>query len=109
MEINKFNFLKPDNLFLLINQNKNILFIIIILLGIYLIYYNKYIIENTIYLFDTNFFKLIIFIIIIYIVELSPIIGIILTIIILVSMQIITYFKLKNELDNETKLFEYAN
>ena len=68
---------------------------------IYLFKFNKYIIENTIYLFDNNLFRFIAFIIISYTAGSRPAIGISLAIVMLVSMQIITNLKLKKELQNE--------
>jgi hypothetical protein len=95
-------FMKPvDNLFISINENKGMLILIIILLGIYLIQFNEYIIENATYLFDNNLFRLIIFIIISYISGSSPALGISLAIIMLTSMQIITTLKFKKEIKQE--------
>ena len=95
-------FMKPvDNLFISINENKGVLILIIILLGIYLIQFNEYIIKNATYLFDNNLFRLIIFIIISYISGSSPALGISLAIIMLTSMQIITTLKFKEEIKQE--------
>lgn len=100
MDINEI--LKPiDNLFVSLNNNKPILLLILILLGIYATNFNEYITTNAINLFDNNLFKLLIFIIITYISGSSPAIGISLAIIILVSMQIITNLKIKKEINNE--------
>lgn len=95
-------FLKPvDNLFTSVNENKGILLLILILLGIYITQFNEYIIENASYLFDNNLFRLVVFVIITYIGGSSPAIGISLAIIMLVSMQIITSLKLKKDLQSE--------
>lgn len=100
MDINEF--LKHvDDLFVGINENKNILLLLLILLGIYATQFNEYITEKTIYLFDNNLFRLIIFVIITYIASSSPAIGMSLAIIMLVSMQLITNLKLKKELQHE--------
>ena len=88
-----------DKLLKSINENKNILIIVLILLGIYYTYYSNNIVEHCIYLFDNNIFKFSVFIIITYITNSSPAIGISLAIIMLVSLQLITYIKLKKELD----------
>jgi hypothetical protein len=95
-------FLKPfDNLFIYINENKGILLLVLVLLGIYITQFNEYIIENASYLFDNNLFRLVIFVVITYIGGSSPAIGISLAIIMLVSMQLITSLKLKRNLDKE--------
>ena len=60
--------LKPiDNLFKSINDNKIILLLILILLGMYAVQYNESVSENAIYLFDNTIFKFVLFIIITYI------------------------------------------
>ena len=87
-----------DNLFIKINKNKTILLLILILLGIYTVYFNQQIINYTTNLFDNNLFRLIIFIIITWIASSSPGIGVALAIIMLVSMQIITNLKFKNDM-----------
>jgi hypothetical protein len=95
-------FLKPvDNLFIYVNENKGVLLLVLILLGIYITQFNQYIIENASYLFDNNLFRLVIFVVITYIGGSSPAIGISLAIIMLVSMQIITSLKFKKDLDTE--------
>lgn len=100
--MNVSEFLKPvDNLFTYVNENKGVLLLILILLGIYITQFNEYIIKNASYLFDNNLFRLVVFVIITYIGGSSPAIGISLTIIILVSMQIITSLKLKKDLQSE--------
>ena len=100
MNINEF--LKPvDNLFISINENKTILLLILILLGIYTTHFNQYITEKAIDLFDNNLFRLVIFVIITYIASSSPAIGISLAIIMLISMQLITSLKFKKELQSE--------
>ena len=50
-------------------------------------------------LFDNEIFKFVLFMIITYVSSSSPAIGIALALIMFVSLQIITYSKLKNELD----------
>ena len=95
------NILKSlDNLLKSIDNNKNILILILILLGIYYTYYNSNVVKYTMYLFDNEIFKFSVFIIITYISSSSPAIGIGLALIMFVSLQIITYIKLKNELNN---------
>jgi len=94
--------LKPiDNLFLSINENKTVLLLILILLGIYAVEFNQYISENAVDLFSNNIFKLVIFVIITYIGSSSPAIGISLAIIVLVSLQVITNLKFKKQIENE--------
>ena len=95
-----------DKLLKSANENKNILILILILLGIYYTYYSDSITEHCIYLFDNNVFKFTIFIIITYISSSSPAIGISLAIIMLVSLQLITYIKLKKELDLDIEKIE---
>lgn len=99
MDIN--GILKPlDNLLKSIDTNKNLLLLVLVLLGIYFTYISKYnIVENTMYLFDNEIFKFVLFMIITYVSSSSPAIGIALALIMFVSLQIITYSKLKNELD----------
>ena len=95
-------FLKPvDNLFTSINENKGVLLLILILLGIYITQFNEYIIDNASYLFDNNLFRFVVFVIITYISSSSPAIGVSLAIIMLVSLQIITNLKLKKDLQSE--------
>jgi hypothetical protein len=96
MDINEY--LKPfDNLLKSINDNKIVLLLIIILLGIYWTNYNEYVVEKTINLFDSQLFRLAIFILISYIAGSSPALGVSLAIIMLVSMQLITNLKFKKE------------
>ena len=91
--------LKPvDNLFVYVNENKNVLLLVLVLLGIYITQFNEYIIKKSSFLFDNNLFKLIIFIVITYIGGSSPSIVISLAIVMLVSMQIITNLKINNDL-----------
>jgi hypothetical protein len=100
--MNIIELLKPvDNLFVSLNENKGILLLILILLGIYITQFNEYIVQNTAFLFDNNLFRLIVFIIITYIGSSSPAIGISLAIIMLVSMQLITSLKLKKDIQTE--------
>lgn len=103
MDIN--SILEPlDNLLKSIDTNKNLLILILILLGIYFTYisnYNSSIIQNSIYLFDNEIFKFVVFMIITYVSSSSPAIGIALALIMFVSLQIITYIKIKKELDDE--------
>lgn len=90
-----------DNQFESIDNNKNLLIVILIFLGVYFAYFNKNIVESGINLFDNEIFKLIVFILITYISSSSPAIGVSLAIIMLVSLQIITHLKLKKEIDND--------
>lgn len=103
MDIN--SILEPlDNLLKSIDDNKNLLFFVLILLGIYFVYIsnsNSNILKNSIYLFDNEIFKFVLFMIISFISSSSPAIGIALALIMFVSLQIITYTKLKKELDDE--------
>ena len=90
-----------DNLLKSIDTNKNLLLLILILLGVYFTYISNFnIVENTIYLFDNKIFKFVLFMIITYVASSSPAIGIALALIMFVSLQIITYSKFKKELDN---------
>ena len=89
-----------DDFFISINENKTVLLLILVLLGIYAIHFNLYLVENTINLFDNKVFRLIVFISITYISSSSPAIGIGLAIIMLASMQIITNIKFKKEFDD---------
>jgi hypothetical protein len=105
MDINKI--LKPfDNLLKSLNENKIILIVILILLGIYYTYYNNNIVENSISLFDNELFKFSLFVLITYISSSNPAIGIALAIIMLVSLQVITYLKIKREFDIDIKKME---
>lgn len=92
--------LKPfdDNLKYL-NENKNILLFALALLGIYLVHFNESITNKAIELYSNDIFKLIIFVIITYVSGSSPAIGISLAIIMLISFQIITNKKLKQDLE----------
>lgn len=103
MDIN--SILEPlDNLLKSIDNNKNLLFFVLVLLGIYFVYIsnsNSNILKNSIYLFDNEIFKFALFMIITFISSSSPAIGISLALIMFVSLQIITYTKLKKELDDE--------
>lgn len=95
--------LKPlDNLLKSVDTNKNLLLLILILLGIYFTYISNFnIVENSTYLFDNEIFKFAVFMIITYVSSSSPAIGIALALIMFVSLQIITYSKLKKELDED--------
>ncbi len=98
MDINQF--LKPfDDLFISLNKNKSVLLVIIVLLGFYFVSFNRFVTVNAIDLFDNNIFKFVVFILISYIASSSPAIGISLGIIVLVSMQIITNLKFKQEFE----------
>jgi hypothetical protein len=92
-----------------INSNKNILILTLILLGIYCIYYNNNIVENYINLFDNEIFKFVVFILITYISSSSPALGISLAIIMLTSLQIITYIKLKREFELDINFINSEN
>lgn len=95
-----------ENFFKTINNNKNILISILFLFGIYFAFFSENLSENIIYLFDNEIFKLILFILITFISTYSPAIGISLALIMLVSLQIITYLKLKKELDEDIEKIE---
>ncbi len=100
MGVNKIKILEPfDKLLKSVNENKNILVLILILLGIYYAYYSDDIAKQCISLFESETFRLVIFMVITYIASSSPAIGISLAIIMLASLQLITYIKLKKELD----------
>ena len=100
MDINEI--LKPiDNLLVSLNNNKPVLLLVLLLLGIYTMNYNEYITERAMNLFSNNTFKIIIFVLVTYIGSSSPAIGISLAIIVLVSLQIITNLKIKKEINNE--------
>jgi hypothetical protein len=98
-----------DNIFKSINSNKNILILILILLGIYYVNYNDNIVEHSINLFNNEIFKFVVFILITYISSYSPAIGISLAIIMLTSLQIITYLKLKKEFEQDIYLIHSEN
>lgn len=98
-----------DSILKSINSNKNILILILILLGIYYIYYNDNIVENCINLFDNEIFKFVVFILITYISSSSPALGISLAIILLTSLQIITYIKLKREFEQDINFINSEN
>ncbi len=105
MDINKI--LEPfDNLLKSINENKILLILVLVLLGIYYTYNSNNIVEHSIFLFDNEIFKFTLFILITYISSSNPAIGIGLAIIMLVSLQIITYLKLKKEFDIDIKKIE---
>lgn len=90
------------NLLKSIDTNKNLLLLILILLGIYFTYISNFnMVENTMYLFDNKIFKFVLFIIITCVASSNPAIGIVLALIMFVSLQIITYSKFKKELDND--------
>ena len=88
-----------DNFFVSLNNNKTILLLVLILLGMYVTHFNKKIVEKSMDLFENNAFRLVVFVIITWIAGSSPAIGISLAIIMLVSMQIITSIKFRKELD----------
>ena len=88
-----------DNSLKSIDNNKNSLILILILLGIY--YFDKNNAVQCLYLFDNKTFKFAIFIIIAYILSSTSIIGISLALVMFVSLQIITYIKFKKELDDD--------
>jgi len=88
-----------DSILKSINSNKNILILILILFGIYYVNYNDDIVSHSINLFDNELFKFSVFIFITYISSSCPAIGIGLAIIMLTSLQIITYIKLKKEFE----------
>jgi len=105
MDLN--NILKPfDDLLKSINENKTLLILVLILLGIFYTYNNDNIMEHCIFLFDNEIFKFTLFILITYISSSNPAIGIGLAIIMLVSLQIITYLKLKKEFDIDIRKIE---
>lgn len=103
MDIN--NILKPfDDLLKNINENKILLILVLILLGIVYIYNNNDVQDHTIFLFDNKIFKFTLFILITYISSSNPAIGIGLAIIMLVSLQMITYLKFNKEFNIDTNI-----
>ena len=86
-----------DNLFISINNNKIVLIFILILLAIYYINLSEEIVEKTVILFNNDILKFIIVIVITYISNSSPAIGISLAIILITSLQIMTNIKLKKD------------
>ena len=99
MDIDNFILYIHNNLFIFINDNKIILLLFILII-FYFINLNDNIIKKTIKLFDSNIFKLIIFIIIIFLSISNIILGLGLGIIILVCIQLITTLKFKKEINN---------
>lgn len=93
-----------DSILKSINSNKNTLILILILLGIYYVNFNDNIVSNSINLFNNELFKFVVFIFITYISSYSPAIGVSLAIIMLTSLQIITYIKLKKEFEQDINL-----
>lgn len=81
------------------SNNKSILVLVVILLGICFSSNTYDLAIKTIGLFDNEAFKLVIFFIITLISSSNPVIGISLAILLFATLQIITYIKLKNELD----------
>lgn len=91
--------LKPfDDKLKYLNDNKNVLLFVLILVGIYTVHFNESMTSRGIELYSNNIFKLIIFVIVSYMSSSSPALGISLAIMILISFQIITNIKLKQEL-----------
>jgi hypothetical protein len=113
------NTLKPiDNFISKINENKTILLLILIILGVYYTNYIQGVSEHLIDLFSNDLFKFAIFVLISYISSSSPALGISLAIIMLVTLQIITNLKLQKDtesfgqmepLDNNYMNNEYLN
>ena len=92
-----------DNLIKDVDNNKILLLIIIIIVGIYTFNYVKYdsIDKVLINMFSNYYFKFGLFVIITYISSSSPALGLSLAIAMLVTLQIITNIKIKNELLGE--------
>lgn len=91
-----------DNLFTQMNNNKNILIVILILIlsGIYYTHLNDYdITKKSIDLSENDRIKFLIFIIIICVSNFNMNIGVILAIIMLVSLQLVTSIKINKELN----------
>jgi hypothetical protein len=105
---------KFDNFILNINDNKQLLFIIILLLGLYTTYYldsDDYS-NSLVRLFDNNLFKLVVFIIIAWIAVSSPALGVCLGIAFVVTIQVIVNLRIKQELDYEkftTESYDYQD
>lgn len=89
-----------------IDNNKNILILIVILLGVYFAFYADNVATHTINLFDNEIFKFALFILITWISSSSPVLGISLALIMFASLQIITYIKLKKDLDDDIDKIE---
>lgn len=99
------NTLKPiDNFFKKINDNKTLLLILLVLLGIYYTSYINDISSKMIDLFSNNIFKFTLFVLISYISSSSPALGISLAIIMLVTLQIITNLRLQKEVELKEKM-----
>lgn len=98
-----------DNNLKYLNENKNILIFVLAGLGIYLVHFNESITNRAIELYSNNIFKLIIFIIITYVSGSSPAIGISLAIMILISFQIITNKKLRQDLEKNSEQNQNQN
>ena len=92
-----------NNLLKKVNENKHIIIGLVILLVFY-ISYLSYLSDDLINIFNHPIIKLIIFGLIFYISIDNLVVGIILTIIILVSVQVISNVKIKNEINSELKL-----
>lgn len=83
-----------------VNNNKNIIILVFCLFVISYIDF-KLTTNKIINLFDNNIFKLIVFMVISFIGISNKAIGICLALILLISMQVITSIKIKNEFENE--------
>jgi hypothetical protein len=86
-----------------INDNKPIIIGLVVLL-IFFIGYLSYLSDDLINIFNNPIIKLIVFGIIFYISMDNLVIGIIITIIVLVSLQVISNVKIKNEINSDLKL-----
>ncbi len=77
-----------------------ILILLLILVGIYYVFYKNDIANQCICLFDNNIFKFTVFIAITYVSSYYYEIGIGLALVIFINYQIITHIKFKKEIDN---------
>lgn len=95
---------KIDNFFLSLNENKTVLFLIIIFLVIYAVAFNKMVTEKFINLYSNDLFKIIVFFFITYLTTVSFTIAFGLATITLLSLQIVTNHKIKNTILIENNL-----
>ena len=90
-----------DNFFISINSNISILICILLLLAVYAIFFNKIVTEKYADVYTNDIFKIILFGIITYILSHSIVIGVSLTIMLLLSLQILTNYRIKQIITNE--------
>lgn len=98
-----------NNLIKKINDNKYVVISLIVLLSLYSSKYVNELSDNLIDIFDSPIFKFVIFAIISYISFQSPAIGIILTIAMLVTLQVISNIKIKKEMNYEFKIEKFQD